>query len=661
MEENHMENRGKAPATGSLSRCTSMALRGTPRGPLYGSSALVALAVLVPTASAGQFPAIFELSMLDGSNGFVLHGIASRDESGYSVSAAGDVNGDGVGDLFVGAPHGDPNGRDDAGEAYVVFGGPTVGMTGTLELSGLDSTMGIVLLGIAADDLAGLSVSGAGDVNCDAYADVVVGAFTADPHQRWDAGQAYVVFGGRNVSGTGKLDLADLDGTNGFALSGTYIQGEAGGSVSRAGDLNGDGCDDVIVGADWADPGARNNAGQTYVVFGGTSPINGQAELILPRVNGVTGIALNGIGSQDFSGRSVGDAGDVNGDGFNDVIIGAHGADPDGLEDAGEAYVLFGHPPPFSAQIELSDLNGTNGFVIACSPLLTYCGVSVSGAGDVNGDGHDDILVGAPAGNPNGMINAGITYVVFGGTGLGAGGRVSVADLDGSNGFVINGESAGDWFGREVRRAGDLNGDGVDDIVICAMYADPEGKEHAGKTYVIFGRAGLGSGGVFDLASLDGNTGFVLNGVAAGDRSGQSAAGTGDVNGDGIDDLLIGAPFASPNGEWSGESYVVFGRAVDTDDDGIADRNDNCTLLANADQRDTDGDGYGNACDPDLDNSGIVNFTDLGILKSVFFTSDPDADFNGDGRVNFTDLGTMKSFFFLPPGPSGLAEERRSP
>jgi len=92
--------------------------------------------------------------------------------------------------------------------------------------------------------------------------------------------------------------------------------------------------------------------------------------------------------------------------------------------------------------------------------------------------------------------------------------------------------------------------------------------------------------------------------------------------------------------------------AVDSDGDGVSDSADNCTAVSNADQRDTSGDGYGNICDPDLNGDGAVNFVDLGLLKSVFFTSDADADLNGDGAVNFIDLGIMKSMFFQPPGPS---------
>ncbi len=102
---------------------------------------------------------------------------------------------------------------------------------------------------------------------------------------------------------------------------------------------------------------------------------------------------------------------------------------------------------------------------------------------------------------------------------------------------------------------------------------------------------------------------------------------------------------------WSDEQAPP---AVDTDGDGVVDALDNCTILANPEQRDTDGDGYGNRCDPDLNGDGIVNFGDLAAFKTVFLTDDPDADFDGDGLVNFGDLAVIKAFFLEPPGPSGI-------
>jgi hypothetical protein len=326
----------------------------------------------------------------------------------------------------------------------------------------------------------------------------------------------------------------------------------------------------------------------------------------------------------------------------------------DEFEDAGEAYVVFGHRPPFPAKLEVAALDGTNGFALTCEPEFTGCGVAVAGAGDVNDDGYDDIVVGAPSGNAYGLYS-GMSYVVFGGPNVGGNGRLRTRDLNGNNGFAIYSTEAGARAGWSVGQAGDLNGDRIDDIAIGAPRGSPEGRTDAGKTYVVYGRADVGLDGKLILSNLNGENGFILHGIDAGDRSGQSVRVAGDINADGTDDLVVGAFLSDANGlESAGEAYIVFGRPADTDDDGIDDSDDNCTKLANADQRDSNGDGYGNLCDPDLDNNGIVNFTDLGLLKTAFFTTSPDADFDGDGLVNFVDLGIMKSFFFLPPGPSGL-------
>jgi hypothetical protein len=346
--------------------------------------------------SAGPFPATFELSDLDGTNGFVLTGVAEGDIMGYSANGAGDVNGDGAQDLVLGAHGADPNGRVDAGKTYVVFGGSEIGRTGTLDLSGLDGSNGYTLNGInriSIDDVSGFSVDGAGDVNGDGVGDVIVGAFGADPPERSDAGQSYLVFGGNQVGASGEFDLADLDGSNGFTLNGWHVRGHSGGCVAPGGDINGDGFEDFIICAVWADPHDRLDAGQTYVVFGSEN-VGAEAVVELARLDGGTGFVINGIDVRDNSARAVGQAGDVNGDGFDDIIIGASFGDA-GDEDSGEAYVVFGGPGPFPSHLELSALDGTNGFALGGIDFYDLCGISVNGAGDVNGDGLDDIIVGA--------------------------------------------------------------------------------------------------------------------------------------------------------------------------------------------------------------------------------------------------------------------------
>jgi Ca2+-binding RTX toxin-like protein len=183
----------------------------------------------------------------------------------------------------------------------------------------------------------------------------------------------------------------------------------------------------------------------------------------------------------------------------------------------------------------------------------------VSTAGDVNGDGVDDLLIGA-FGAPNGE-GSGATYVVFGGMGVGSSGNLELSAFDGTNGFKLSG-AAGDRSGHAVSTAGDVNGDGIDDLLIGAFGASPNG-DFSGGSYVVFGGAGVGSGGHLELSSLDGTNGFRLSGVAARDYSGFAVSTAGDVNGDGIDDLLIGTPGGpNRNGDFSGASYVVFGQAA---------------------------------------------------------------------------------------------------
>jgi len=494
----------------------------------------------------GVFAGSLELSSLNGSTGFVINGIDAGDFSSWSISSAGDFNGDGVDDILIGAWQGDPNGTN-SGESYVVFGS-SGGFAASLDLSSLNGSTGFVLNGVDANDNTGFSVSSAGDVNGDGISDIIISAFNADPNGG-NSGESYVVFGSTAPFGS-SFNLSSLNGANGFKLNGDDAGDRSGRAVAGAGDVNGDGIDDLIIGAVYGDPNGQTDAGQTYVVFGSTGGFS--ASLELSALNGSDGFTINGISGGDRSGVWVSSAGDLNGDGLADVAIGAIRGDPNGQTDAGEIYVVFGSSTGFSSSLDLSALNGSNGFVLNGIDAGDSAGRSISSAGDINGDGIDDLLIGAYLASPNGGAS-GENYVVFGST-AGFSSSLDLSSLNGANGFLIEGPSAGDRSGQSVSAAGDINNDGIDDLLVTAYLGDPNDASNAGEAYVIYGSS-AGFDASFELSSLNGANGFVLNGADAGDNLGFSAASAGDVNGDGIDDILVGAYGADP-----GETYVIFGR-----------------------------------------------------------------------------------------------------
>jgi uncharacterized protein YaiE (UPF0345 family) len=403
----------------------------------------------------------------------------------------------------------------------------------------------VQLDGAAAGDEASI-VAGAGDVNGDGLADVIVGALLADNNGRGNSGSAYVVFGKTSI---GTVDLANLNasGSDGFRIDGAA--GEAGFSVGGAGDVNGDGRADVIVGAPFAGNNGRGGSGSAYVLFGKAS--TGTVDLAALNAAGSDGFRIDGAVTNDQAGTAVADAGDVNADGRADVIVGAPLADNNATS-SGSAYVLFGKTS--TGTIDLANLNaaGSDGFRIDGAATLDEAGTAVAGAGDVNADGRADVIVGAPFARNNARPSSGSAYVLFG---KATTGTIDLANLNaaGSDGFRIDGAPGGEEAGTSVAGAGDVNADGRADVIVGASGGG------SGSAYVLFGEASMST---VDLANLNpaGSDGFRINGAAGGDQAGFRVAGTGDVNGDGRADVIVGALRAGNNARFSsGSAYVLYG------------------------------------------------------------------------------------------------------
>ena len=449
-------------------------------------------------------------------DGFVVSGEQEDDNSGSKVSAAGDVNGDGLSDLLIAAS----GANDSGGRSYVVFGKTD---SQAVALSALGSR-GFIIDGNSGGWWGDYRVAGVGDVNGDGLDDLIIGSASGST----DAGQSYVVFGKTDSS---SVSLSTLTGSAGFVLAGTSGSAPR---VSAAGDVNGDGLADLLVGF----PDELNDAGRSYVVFGksDSAPVN------FTNLGGI-GFAINGETSGDRSGGQVSPAGDFNGDGLSDLLIAASGAN----NWAGKAYVVFGKTD--SDPIHLAS-EGSGSLAILGQGGVATEDLTVAAAGDVNGDGLADVIIGAPSDRTS---SPGRSYVVFGRTDTST--PIHLSNL-GIGGFAIESLVPGDMSGWSVATAGDLNGDGLSDLLVGAPGVGYT-NEYRGHTYVIFGRTNSTTVQLSDIAA--GSGGFVIAGQSNGDQSGSSVSAAGDVDGDGLADLIVGAPDA---GLEAGKSYVIFGSAV---------------------------------------------------------------------------------------------------
>ncbi len=480
-----------------------------------------------PTGEGGAF---LYLGSATGLYGYTSWGVESNQEGahlGFSVSTAGDVNGDGYSDVVVGAPNYEIDNTDE-GVVFAYYGSAT-GLETTPDFTYHSNYDGIHL---------GYSVATVGDVDHDGYADVAVGV----PHYS-NGGAVYVFMGGSSGLKTYRYALKYCPQYQADA--------EFGYSVATAGDVNGDGYSDIIVGARYYDNGGTN-AGAAFVYHGGVDDLNpnpswdyesnqadarfghcvatagdvngdGYADVIIGNPYYDSGQVDKGMacafygsaaglsrvapdwtteGSEEYSlfGYSVGAAGDVNGDGYGDVIVGA-------LYDK-TAYVYHGSAGGLSTVADWT-----------AKPGADYFGCSVSTAGDVNGDGYGDVIIGASL-YSNDQTNEGAAFVYHG----------SSSGLSLTPSWSVEGNQAHCRFGASVSTAGDVNRDGYSDVIIGAFWYE-NGEVDEGKAFVYYGSA----------TGLSQTSAWSAEADQAGAYFGCSVSTAGDVNGDGFSDVIVGA------------------------------------------------------------------------------------------------------------------------
>jgi len=422
------------------------------------------------------------------------------------------------------------------------------GLSGEENLSDADASW----WGVNRSDYAGNHVS-SGDWNGDGAADLLIGAYGAGSR-----GRAYVVFG--PLTAGGRLD------SKGVAWEGETSNDYFGWRTSSAGDIDGDGLEDLAVG-DYSDDDRASNAGKVSIILGADMPESGSAPSPWS--------TYTGMSSSDYAGYSLASVGDIDSDGTDDLAVGAMDADGDDSA-SGVVYLVTQHA---EGQESLNSVS----IRLTGAGRNDEAGYDVAGPGDVDGDGVNDVLVGAATAD-GGASNSGIAYLVLGPVA----GDMSLSDAD----TILPGVSSSDEAGTCVASAGDQDGDGLPDLFIGAYRAD-DGGSSSGTSYVI---SGLTTGQKsLNLASAK------IIGENSSDYSGIAAANLGDTDGDGFDDLMVGAYGADDAGSSSGNAYVLLGPVSGTvrlaNADGTWSGNGSSVYAgrALAGPGDVDGDGFGDA------------------------------------------------------------------
>ena len=410
-----------------------------------------------------------------------LDGETAGDQFGSLISTPGDFNGDGYKDFVVIAPLNSAGGTF-AGRAYMYLGGAM-----------LDATPDLVITGSGAGTYV-IAAAAVGDVNVDGFDDFIVGARgnAGQIPGSYTPGSAYLYFGGPTVDSTPDLIFA-----------GEYPGDSFGSTLAGLGDVNADGYDDFVITAPWWPQ--KGYRGKAYIYFGGPG-LDNVADLTFSIWEGELGIG-------------VCPGGDFDGDGYNDLLIGAYKKDMPAF-DSGAAWLHLGGP----------GLDGAPEFTFGGENWGDWFGSSMDWVGDLNADGYNDLAIGASR-YPS-LGDRGRVYVFFGGPAL-----------DATPDLVITGEALGDYC-RSIAGVGDVNSDGFADLMVGA-YGNDEAGTDAGKAYIFFGGP-----------SLDAVPDIEMTGEMAGDCYGLSTAGLGDVNGDGVPDFAVGAYKSDAAGTDAGRVYV---------------------------------------------------------------------------------------------------------